>query len=99
MLIYTTCQNFEQAEKISEILLKEKLIACANMTQIKSVYFWKNELKKETEVALLLKTNAKYAKLIEQRIKKLHSYDVPAILRIEAKSTKEFEKWINETIK
>ena len=95
MLIYTTCKDEFEAKKISEILLKEKLIACANIIQSKSLYFWQGELKNENESILLIKTIKDKSNLVVTKIKQLHSYRLPAIIQIEGTATIEFEKWLS----
>ena len=39
-------------------------------------------------------TAAKKTAEVEKEIKKLHSYDLPAIIKINAKSNNEFKDWI-----
>ena len=60
------------------------------------MYFWQNELKKESESILLLKTTEKNAKIVEKRIKQLHSYELPCILKLTCDANEEFEEWADE---
>lgn len=100
ILIYTPCKNEQEAEKIAEILLTEKLVACANILPSKSLYFWQGKLNKEQEAILILKTTKDKIKIAEGRIKELHSYELPCILKIEGKANEEFETWVaNNTTK
>ena len=81
LLFYITCSSAAEAEAIANQLLKEKLIACANILPgVKSLYVWEDELQNSKEVILLLKTPEKNQPLIESRITALHSYDCPCIL-------------------
>ena len=94
MLCYTTCKNKSEAKKIARHLLAKKLIACANMFEIRSLYFWKGALCDEAEVFLLMKTQAKHWPAIQREIKKVHSYELPALVRLSARGTAPFEKWL-----
>ena len=94
-LAYIICKNSSEAKNIAMHLLKKRLIACANMFPIKSMYWWKSKIAKENEVVLLAKTSkSKFGKL-ENEVKKIHSYEIPCIMRIDAKANKEYEKWVN----
>lgn len=95
-IIYITCEDMKEAKKISRHLIEKKLVACANIFPINSIYPWKNEIKEENEVVVLLKTNSNYEK-IESEIKKLHSYKVPAIYSWTVdKINQDYSDWINK---
>lgn len=99
-IIYTTAKNLTEAKKISKHLLQNKLIACANIFPITSMYNWKNKIKEENEFVLLLKTKTKNYKKIEEEIKKIHSYDLPAIYSWKADEvSKEYDDWVNKELK
>ncbi|MBU1036519.1 divalent-cation tolerance protein CutA [Patescibacteria group bacterium] len=95
ILIYTVCKNKTEAKKIALMLLKLKLIACANFWPITSVYSWKSKIVTGKEIVLLLKTRKNYYKKIESVIKKVHSYEAPCILKIEVdKAEGEYLQWL-----
>ena len=48
---------------------------------------------------LLAKTNEKNFKKVESEVKKIHSYEIPCIMRLDAKANKEYEKWVNRELK
>lgn len=94
-MIYTTCKSSNEAEKIAKHLLKNKIVACANIFPIKSMYNWKGKLVLDKEVVLILKSNKNY-KIIEKEIKKIHSYKTPFIGQININVNKEYTSWANE---
>ena len=94
-LLYVTHANEADAELRCESLLNEKLISCANFFQIKSMYNWEKKIIKENETVSLIKFDKTKIEEVEKRIKELHSYEVPCIMRIPADANIEFEKWIN----
>ena len=95
-LIYITCRDKEQAVKISKHLLKKRLIACSNMFPIKSMYWWNKKIVDDDEIAIFAKTLSKNYEIIKKEVKKLHSYAIPCILKINAESNKEYERWVKK---
>ena len=81
MFFYITCTNTKEAKKISSVLVRKKLIACANIfNNIQSVFSWKNKVNFSKEVIIMGKTTKKLQTKIILEVKKIHSYDVPCIL-------------------
>ena len=99
IIIYITCKNKSEAEKIANHLLKNKLIACANIFPINSLYKWKGKLQKDKEYVLLAKTLKSKAKEVEKEVKKIHSYDIPCIIKKEVTANKEYMRWIKNEVK
>lgn len=98
--VISTCKSRNEARKIAEKVLKEKLVACAKLIPISSSYWWKGKIVNDREILLLLQTaKGRVPKLI-RRIKKSHSYEMPEIVEIEMKrGNNEFYKWISEVTK
>lgn len=95
-LVYITCKDRKEAEKISMDLLRKRLIACANIFPIKSMYWWEGKIVNDSEFAIVAKTSNKNFKKAVKEIKKLHSYEIPCILRVKASANKDYEKWANK---
>ena len=98
--IYITTNDEEEAKQIGKTLVEEKLAACVNIHPIKSLYRWEGQIQEDDETALFVKTQAELADEVIQRVKELHSYEVPCIvcLLIE-NSHPAFLKWIEESTK
>ena len=97
ILIYTICKNKSEAKKIAQMLLKLKLIACANYWPIESVYRWKNNIVNGKEAAMILKTRKSYYKKIESVIKKIHSYETPCICQLDVKKAdRQYLDWLTK---
>lgn len=73
------CGSPEEAEKIAERLLENRLIACANIGPVQSVYTWNGERHRAREWALVAKTTETALRPAMHLIRELHSYDLPAI--------------------
>lgn len=97
-IILITAANQEEAGRIAEALVTERLAACVNIIPgITSVYRWEGKVVKDGEVLLLVKsTDENYARL-ERRVKELHSYTTPEVvaLRIE-KGSDAYLEWLRQ---
>ena len=98
VLAYITCKNKKEAIKISKHLLKKRIIACSNMFPINSLYWWKNKIVNDKEFVMIAKTTEKNFNILKKEVKKMHSYEIPAILKIKADANKEYLKWANKEI-
>ncbi|MDP6599813.1 MAG: divalent-cation tolerance protein CutA [Candidatus Woesearchaeota archaeon] len=99
IIVYITCKDEQEAVNISKHLLNKRLIACSNIHPIRSMYWWNKKIEDEREFALIAKTKEKNYKNIKEEVKKLHSYDVPCILKIDAGANENYAKWVNEIVK
>ncbi|MEK6948812.1 MAG: divalent-cation tolerance protein CutA [Nanoarchaeota archaeon] len=98
-LTYITCKDEQEAVKISKLLLGKRLIACSNIHPTRSLYRWEGKLQDEKEYAIMAKTKGKNFEKIKQEVRKIHSYKMPCILKIDAEANEEYEKWINKEVK
>jgi periplasmic divalent cation tolerance protein len=95
VLVYCPCGSQGEAVRIAGALLEQKLIACANITESQSMYYWKGVLSDETEWLLLCKTTSTRAGAVARTIRRLHSYEIPCVMRFEpAKVNEDYEKWV-----
>jgi periplasmic divalent cation tolerance protein len=86
-IVFMTAANAEEAERIAEALVADGLAACVNMVDsCRSVYRWKGEIVKDSEVLMIAKTHRDRFADIERRVTELHSYDVPEIIAVDVSS-------------
>lgn len=79
-IVTSTFANREDARRVADALLAEKLAACVQLLEIESHYVWQGEGRHEPEVMLLAKTRADLFDRVIQRIKALHPYETPEIV-------------------
>jgi len=79
-VLLTTAPTREEAAKIANLLIDEKLAACVQLLPIESFYVWQGKTQNGTEVLLLVKTRAALFESAIARIKAVHSYSVPEIV-------------------
>lgn len=100
MLAYITNGSHEEARRIAEILIGERLAACANIyPPIISVFEWEGELQHDEEVVLIAKTTEAGFERLRQRVCDIHSYDCPCVVGLKVEQGHEpFLQWIGEQV-
>ena len=98
-LVYITNPSREKAEELARHLLEKRLIGCANIFPIGSIYRWKGKLTEEKEFVLLAKTTEKNFNKVKGEVENIHPYDVPCIMRIPAEVNEKYLKWLEGEIK
>lgn len=81
-MVLTTVANTEQADKLINAVLENRLAACVQTQTIGSHYVWDGKVCNDQEVLLIIKsTNEAYARL-ERTIVAYHDYEVPQIVAV-----------------
>ena len=95
-IVIMTASSKEEATKIVHALLEERLIACANIIDsVSSFFWWKGKIEEEKEVLVFLKSNENLFKRLSKRILELNSYDVPEILALPiAEGSQSYLDWL-----
>ena len=99
-IVFVTCESKDQAEKIAESVVRDKLAACVNVLPgIRSCYVWEGKLTWSDEVLLLIKTTRGRFDQLQDRIKAMHSYSVPEIVGVPIDDAfDKYIEWIDEQI-
>ena len=99
IVVYVACKDEEEARKISKALLEKKLIACANIFPVQSMYWWENKIQEATEYIIIAKTIKTFFDEITDLVKELHSYDVPLIEQWDVDAVdKDYLDWLNRVV-
>jgi len=81
LIISTTFENTEDAERIAELLLDRKLIACAQISApMTSVYRWQGKIATEVEHTLAMKTDPSLFDAVKDILITEHPYELPEII-------------------
>src|SRR5688572_27909624 len=77
--VVTTVATLADAQRLARALVERRLAACAQVSQIESVYRWQGALQQEPEYRVLFKTlEARYVE-VEAALRSMHPYQLPAI--------------------
>jgi len=99
-LIYVTTASADEARRIAETVVTERLAACANILGgVTSIFHWEGKLCRENEAVLILKTTEEKTAALTARIKELHSYDCPCIVVLPIESgNPAFLEWLTREV-
>ncbi len=94
VFVYVTNPSREKAREIAHHLLEKRLIACANIFPIDSLYRWEGKLVDDSEYVLIGKTlESRYAAVVEE-IERIHPYSVPCVVKIPAAANRKYFEWL-----
>ena len=98
VVVLVTCGSEEEALKIAQALVEERLAACVNIVSpIRSIYRWEGKICDEMEWILIIKTQRQRFEKLEKKVKSLHSYSVPEIIALPIiEGTSSYLKWLAE---
>jgi periplasmic divalent cation tolerance protein len=83
ILVFSTCESKEEAERLANALLEARLAACVNVvTQIRSFYWWKGKIESADEALIVIKTSSELFDQVRDLIHSKHSYDVPEVIAL-----------------
>ena len=81
-VVLCTCPA-DEAKLLAHQLVEERLIACANILPgVTSVYRWEGAVCEDNETLLVMKTSAERILELTERIRALHSYEVPEVIAL-----------------
>jgi periplasmic divalent cation tolerance protein len=99
LLAISTFPDAEVAQRVSQQLVEERLVACANiLPRVQSIYRWKGKLETTEETVVFFKTTRERFSGLRSRLKELHPYDVPELIAFEiADGLPDYLRWISES--
>jgi|SRR6185295_7228076 len=81
LIVLVTTANAEEAARIADALVSERLAACVNIVPgIESIYRWEGKVTRDHEALMIIKTTGERYDELERRIKELHSYSTPEVI-------------------
>jgi periplasmic divalent cation tolerance protein len=98
LIVFSTCANREEAERIALTLVNERLAACVNiMPPVQSVYRWQGAVERAEEWMLLIKTTTARFAHLRDRLETIHSYDTPEIIAANiTEGSERYLRWLRE---
>ena len=99
VVAFTTVATEEAADRLASRLVDERLAACVQIDPpIRSVYVWQDQVQRETEYRLVIKTTASAARVIEANLTRWHPYDTPQWAVIGASGSAGYEEWLRKCV-
>lgn len=98
--VYITCRDMKEAKLIAAHLLEKRLIACANIFPVTSMFRWEGKVVDEPEAAMVCKAKKESFERIREEARQMHSYEIPCIVALPWHgSDEEFRKWVEDETK
>lgn len=99
LLVLTTVASRDEARRMAHALVQRRLVACAQISEIESVYGWQGAVAQEPELRLLLKTEASRYPALQAAIRELHSYELPAVVAVPVSAAlPAFADWVAQSV-
>jgi periplasmic divalent cation tolerance protein len=90
-----TCGSRDEATTIADALVEARLVACAHLVPISSVYEWKQVVEHDDEVLLTASTRVDRFDAIVETVRSMHSYELPAITAVALDGSTDYLAWID----
>ena len=100
VIFFTTVENKRKAQSIGNHLVKNRLAACVNIiSNIESIYHWKDQLQQDTEFLLMIKSDASKKENIQKIFDNYHPYDLPELIMVTIDDGSiEYLEWMKQNI-
>ncbi len=98
--IIATTASKDEAERIAQALLEQRLAACVQIVgPMESLYWWQGKINKSEEWLCIAKSELSLFPKVEETVKALHSYEVPEILAVPIVGGSEsYLQWLGEHV-
>ena|SRR5579864_5651460 len=84
LVAFCTCPDDTVAERIATAVVEERLAACVNrLPGVISTYRWQDEVHRDSEQLLVIKTTRERFEALRERILRLHPADVPEVIAVD----------------
>lgn len=94
-----TCGSWQEAQRIADVLLKKRLIACAEFMEVKSKYHWQGKPEENKETKLIMESITDNFEKVEAEVTKLHSYETFVLRQVPiTRLSKQAGAWMIEEL-
>lgn len=100
IVVLMTAANREEASRIAEMLVAARLAACVQiLPEMQSVYRWRGEVARKSEVMLLAKTTLDRFDELDLAVRENHTYETPEIIALPVTAISEpYLAWLQEEV-
>lgn len=100
IVVLITAANGEEAARLADMLVGAHLCGCVQiLPEMESVYRWKGEIERQSEVLLIGKTVRSKFDELERQVRALHSYETPEIVALDISSGSEpYLEWLTTSV-
>ena len=100
LLVLTTCDDPEQAQRLADGLVEERLAACVNRIDgVRSTYRWQGAVERDAESLLVIKTTEERYEALEQAIKRISGYELPEVVAVRIQGgLADYLSWVRDSV-
>lgn len=96
-ILFLICANDKEADKISQTLLKKKLVVCAKKFPVSSSFLFKSKIDNSNEILLIMESTEEKFSEIEKEVAKIHSYETFVLFSLPViQTTQSVKEWIKQ---
>lgn len=98
LIVLVTTSNAEEAARIADVLVSERLAACVNIVPaIESIYRWEGKVTRDQESLMIIKTTGERYDELERRVKELHSNSTPEVIALKIdRGSEQYLNWLRD---
>jgi len=99
LIVLVTTSNAEEAARIADVLVSERLAACVNIVPgIESIYRWEGKVTRDHESLMIIKTTGARYDEVERRVKELHNYSTPEVIALKIeRGSEQYLSWLRDS--
>lgn len=98
--IQWTCGSIDEAREVAHKLVKERLVACANIIPwVESIFVWNGKIDVAQESKVIFKTRADLFEKVKDKILQHAKYEISEILQLPiSKGNPDYLRWVDESL-
>lgn len=94
--VTTTVGSAEDARRLAQAVLAQRLAACVQIESVVSHYRWQGDLHEETEYRLVCKTPPEAVPTLLARLQELHPYELPELVVQALSASVRYADWVRQ---
>lgn len=95
LLLCTTVGTAEDARRLADAAVEQRLAACVHIDAIASVYRWQGAVQHDDEQRLMFKTTEAAAPALRALVLAMHPYELPALYTLQvADADAAYAAWV-----
>lgn len=99
LVVTTTVSRADQARTLARLAVEQGLAACAQLSNIQSIYRWQGTLQHDDEVRVVFKTTRTAYAALEACIRANHPYELPAIHAVPVvEASAAYARWVMQEV-
>ena len=96
--VYITNPTYDTAREIARTLLEKRLISCANIYPITSLYWWEGKISEEGEVVVIGKTIVSKYAAVREAVELSHPYKIPCVIKLMVEANPSYHSWLIDQV-